>query len=167
MMDAMFLKQFRFLGCDLVQVWQENGDRQPGVDLFLGEDLVVDGDALYINEIQVGRRVDASNASGQGKARAMAGSVEWILLELGEWKMIPIENIIAACDGGPTKVAVRISSPEQVIGAAFALQMGVDAILVPDVVTSSCELPVIIGSKINATVAYLRTDATGISELVI
>ena len=44
--------------------------------------------------------------------------------------MIPIENIIAACDGGPTKVAARISSPEQVLGAAFALQIGVDALLV-------------------------------------
>ena len=132
MMDAMFLKQFRLLDCDIVQVWQESGVRQPGVDLFLGEDLVVDGEALYINDIQVGRRVDVSNASGQGKARAMAGSVEWILLDLGEWKMIPIENIIAACDGGPTNIAVRISSPEQVIGAAFALQIGVDALLVPD-----------------------------------
>ena len=36
-----------------------------------------------------------------------------------------------ACDGGPTKVAARISSPEQVLGAAFALEIGVDALLVP------------------------------------
>jgi 3-dehydroquinate synthase II len=62
----------------------------------------------------------------------MSGSVEWILLELGEWKMIPIENIIAACDGVHTRVAARISSPEQVLGAAFALQIGVDALLVSE-----------------------------------
>jgi len=115
-----------------MQVWLESGDATDGVDLILGNDLQIDGDALYIDGKQVGRRVDVSNSEGQAKARAMAGSVEWILLDLGEWKMIPIENIIAACDGGPTKVAARISSAEQVLGAAFALQIGVDALLVDE-----------------------------------
>ena len=115
-----------------MQIWLESGSRQDGVDLLMGDDLQVDGAALYINQRQVGRRVDVSNSEGQAKARSMAGSVEWILLDLGEWKMIPIENIIAVCDGGPTKVAARISSPEQVLGAAFALQIGVDALLVSE-----------------------------------
>lgn len=118
------------MDCDTMQVWLESGEPTEGVDLVLGHNLQIDGDALYIEGKQVGRRVDVSNSEGQSKARAMAGSVEWILLDLGEWKMIPIENIIAACDGGPTKVAARISSPEQVLGAAFALQIGVDALLV-------------------------------------
>ena len=115
-----------------MQVWLESGEPIEGVDLILGHNLQIDGDALYIEGKQVGRRVDVSNSEGQSKARTMAGSVEWILLDLGEWKMIPIENIIAACDGGPTKVAARISSPEQVLGAAFALQIGVDALLVDE-----------------------------------
>ena len=114
----------------MMQIWLESGEPTQGVDLILGTDLQIDGDALYIDGKQVGRRVDVSDSDGQSKARAMAGSVEWILLDLGEWKMIPIENIIAACDGGPTKVAARISSPEQVLGAAFALQIGVDALMV-------------------------------------
>ena len=113
-----------------MQVWLEEGERQHGVDRIQGDDLHIDGDAIYIDGRQVGRRVDVSNSEGQAKARSMAGSVEWILLDLGEWKMIPIENVIAACDGGPTRVAARISSPEQVLGVAFALQIGVDAILV-------------------------------------
>ena len=116
----------------LVEIWLESGTRQEGVDLVLDDDLGIDGDALYINGKQVGRRVDVSTSEGQGKARAMAGSVDWILLDLGEWKMIPIENVIASCDGGPTKVAARISSAEQVLGAAFALEIGVDALLVPE-----------------------------------
>ena len=115
-----------------MQIWLESGEPIQGVDLVLGKNLQIDGDALYIEGKQVGRRVDVSDSDGQSKARAMAGSVEWILLDLGEWKMIPIENIIAACDGGPTKVAARISSPEQVLGAAFALQIGVDALLVDE-----------------------------------
>ena len=120
------------MDCDTMQVWLESGEPARGVDLVLGDNLQIDGDALYIEGKQVGRKVDVSNSEGQSKARAMAGSVEWILLDLGEWKMIPIENIIAACDGGPTKVAAKISSPEQVLGAAFALQIGVDALLVDE-----------------------------------
>lgn len=114
-----------------MEVWLESGSKVPGVDRVVDEDLIIDGNAIYIEGKQVGRRVDVSNSSGQATARSMAGSVSWILLDLGEWKMIPIENIIAACDGGPTKVAARISSPEQVLGAAFALEIGVDALLVP------------------------------------
>lgn len=115
-----------------MQVWLESGSRQEGVDLLVGDDLEIDGAALYIDGRQVGRVVDVGNSDGQAKARSMSGSVEWILLELGEWKMIPIENIIAACEGVHTKVAARISSPEQVLGAAFALQIGVDALLVSE-----------------------------------
>jgi len=128
----MLQKQWHPQGCEIMQVWLESGERQFGVDLIDGADLNVDGASLYIEGRQVGRVVDVSNSEGQAMARSLAGSVEWILLEFGEWQMIPIENIIAACDGGPTKVAARISSAEQVIGAAFALQIGVDAILVPE-----------------------------------
>ena len=128
----MLSKRCRNSGCDILQVWLDSGSRQNGVDLVLNEDLHIDGDALYIEGKQVGRRVDVSTAEGQSKARSMAGSVEWILLDLGEWKMIPIENIIASCDGGPTKVAARIISAEQVLGAAFALEIGVDALLVTE-----------------------------------
>jgi 3-dehydroquinate synthase II len=47
--------------------------------------------------------------------------------------MIPIENIIAACAGSPTKVAALLRSPAEAQGAAFALEIGVDALVViPD-----------------------------------
>ncbi len=114
-----------------MQVWLESGDHIEGVDLILGKDLIVDGDAIYIEGKQVGRKIRIANSDDQSRARSLIGSIEWLLLELDNWKMIPIENIIAACEGGPTKVAARIDSAEQILGAAFALQIGVDAILVP------------------------------------
>ena len=144
-----------------MQVWLESGEPIEGVDLILGHNLQIDGDALYIEGKQVGRRVDVSNSEGQSKARTMAGSVEWILLDLGEWKMIPIENIIAACDGGPTKVAARISSPEQVLGAAFALQIGVDALLVDEKTLQTA----LIAKSQRGEVTVDGDDETGNEEL--
>jgi len=44
--------------------------------------------------------------------------------------MIPIENLVAACEGTPTKIAAVLSTPEQAQGAGFALHKGVDALVV-------------------------------------
>lgn len=118
--------------CDIIEVWLESGDRIPGIDKILGEDLEIDGNALYLDGRNAGRVVNVSNSDGQSFARSLAGSVDWILLEFGDWKMIPIENIIAACNSGPTKVAAKISKSEQILGATFALEIGVDAIFVPE-----------------------------------
>ena len=119
-------------GAPAMQVWAEAGTKQEGVDRVLGQDLEIGEDGtLRLEGRAVGCAVDVSTADGQSKARSLAGCVEWILLEFGEWTMIPVENIVAACNGGPTRVAARLRSAEQVIGAAFALQIGADALLVP------------------------------------
>jgi 3-dehydroquinate synthase II len=46
--------------------------------------------------------------------------------------MIPLENLIAANEGTPTRIAAVMTTPAQIQGAAFALQQGVDAIVIPD-----------------------------------
>jgi 3-dehydroquinate synthase II len=108
-----------------MEVWVEDDIIREGVDRSI---IIVD-DCIINNGKQIGMRVRIDSEEGQSRARSMAGSIEWILLEFQDWTMIPIENIIASCDGGPTKVAARITSPEQAQGAAFALDIGVDAIL--------------------------------------
>jgi len=108
-----------------MEVWVEDDIFQEGVDRSI---TITDGRILD-NGKQIGMQVLIDSEEGQARARSMAGSIEWILLEFQDWTMIPIENIVASCDGGPTKVAARIISPEQAQGAAFALDIGVDAIL--------------------------------------
>ena len=41
--------------------------------------------------------------------------------------MIPVENVVAAAQGSPTKVAAVVNTPQSIAGAAFALDTGVDA----------------------------------------
>ena len=124
-----------------MQVWLEaGGSRQAGVDRVLGEDLLIregEKSVVCIDGREVGRVVDISTADGQARARSMVGSVEWIVLEFGDWTMIPAENLVAACNGGPTRVAARIKKSEQVMGAAFALEIGVDALLVPETIVET------------------------------
>uniref|UniRef100_A0A7S0KZ43 3-dehydroquinate synthase n=1 Tax=Coccolithus braarudii TaxID=221442 RepID=A0A7S0KZ43_9EUKA len=80
----------------------------------------------------VGVRVDASSPAGQAAAFSAVGSADWIHLDAStqtDWTMIPAENIISACDGTPTQVAVSALTAEQVPGLAFALELGVDALV--------------------------------------
>ena len=66
----------------------------------------------------------------QQTALAHVGLVEWIVLSFEDWSMIPVENVVAAAQGTPTKVAAVVDSPHHVAGAAFALEHGVDAVVV-------------------------------------
>jgi len=76
--------------------------------------------------------VHVTDDSGQQRARSAIGSVDWVVVELDDWKMIPLENLVSAAQGSPTRIAALIDESSQIQGAAFALQIGVDALLVPE-----------------------------------
>ncbi len=94
-----------------------------------GSDIYSEDGLLYRNGTLIGGHVHIDSAEAQTKARSLAGSVEWILLTFDDWSMIPIENVIAATESTPTKVAAQIIKPVEAQGAAFALDIGVDALL--------------------------------------
>ena len=104
-----------------------------GVDAFYsvesGSDIHSEDGLLYRNGAVIGGHVHIDSAEAQAKARSLAGSVEWILLTFQDWSMIPIENVIAATESTPTKVAAQIMKPVEAQGAGFALDIGVDALL--------------------------------------
>jgi len=68
---------------------------------------------------------------GQDEAISLVGMVPWIMLRCSDWKMIPLENIVAAASDSGTKVAVSVSEEIDIQGVAFALEHGVDAIVIP------------------------------------
>jgi 3-dehydroquinate synthase II len=68
--------------------------------------------------------------NGHDEAKALIGSVSWLLVSFSDWSMIPIENLIAAAEGTPTRIAALLTEPHQIQGAAFALEQGVDAVVV-------------------------------------
>lgn len=104
-----------------------------GIDAFYSEqiesDIYSDDGVLYRNGAVIGGHVHIDSAETQAQARSLAGSVEWILLTFDDWSMIPIENVIAATESTPTKVAAQITKPVEAQGAGFALDIGVDALL--------------------------------------
>ncbi|MGB0284301.1 MAG: 3-dehydroquinate synthase II [Candidatus Poseidoniaceae archaeon] len=79
--------------------------------------------------------VHIASEADQQEALSHVGLVEWIVLSFEDWSMIPVENVVAAAQGSPTKVAAVVSSPQSIAGAAFALDTGVDAVAVSPTAT--------------------------------
>ena len=118
-----------------MEVWLESAETVSleGIDALYVHDgqtgISTKDGVLYRDGVQIGGHIHIDSEEAQSKARSLAGTVEWILLTFEDWSMIPIENILAATDATPTKVAAQISQPIQAQGAAFALDIGVDALL--------------------------------------
>lgn len=91
---------------------------------------VVDG-RLVMEEEVLGVHVHVSDGDTQQTGIAHLGTVGWILVSFDTWSMIPLENLIAHRAGSHTKIAAIISTPMQAQGAGFALEEGVDALVVP------------------------------------
>ncbi len=95
-----------------------------------GASRVWDGSAPDVAEVAL------DDYRGQDEARSLVGMVPWILVRCSDWTMIPLENIVAAAVGSGTRVAAAISNEVDLPGAAFALEHGVDAVLLPPEVDS-------------------------------
>ena len=92
--------------------------------------LTYSENSLFLDQTLIGTKVLISDSYSQSNAKKFIGSVAWIVLEFEDWSMIPIENLIAASQDTPTKIAAKIRTPEEAQGAGFALETGVDALIV-------------------------------------
>ena len=106
-----------------------------GVDRYLvsepsDQHLHVSSGTLVGPSGPLGAHVRIEDGTTQASGIELIGSVEWILVECESWSMIPLENLIAARTGSPTKIAAVITTPLQAQGAGFALEQGVDALVV-------------------------------------
>ena len=90
-----------------------------------------DGGVVDSSGRVVGAFIQIGDDEGQEAAMEFIGLAEWLIVDCTDWKMIPLENLVSASDGSATKIAALISNPDQLQGAAFALQRGVDALLLP------------------------------------
>ena len=122
----------------MMEVWLRDDDSDvvgsslpPGVDKRLGNDwYTIEGKLYDNNRVLRGAHIEIENEASQQAARALLGSVEWLLLEFPEdsWSLIPLENLIAACSP-PTRIAAIIRSEMEAQGVGFALEIGVDALV--------------------------------------
>jgi len=124
-----------------MEVWLQTDGRESDLDVedvdrFLSESkqanhLSVEGNRLLQGDALMGAYVRIKDGATQQDGMAYIGTVDWILVDCETWSMIPLENLVANRAGSHTKIAAIISTPMQAQGAGFALEEGVDALVVP------------------------------------
>ena len=112
-----------------MEIWV---DCRTGSPSNLEADFVLDCNEIYSDGTIQGKGFTIDSKQGQADAIAAVGSLSWIILEFDDWSMIPIENLIAAADSTPTRIAAIIRTAQEAQGAGFALEIGVDALVVPN-----------------------------------
>lgn len=124
-----------------MELWlQDDGKAHPdsheGVDRFWRNnaqqecEIYVKDGKLYDANGLIGAHINIRDGDSQHEGVQYIGTADWLLIECETWSMIPLENLIAAREGSHTKIAAVITSPIQAQGAGFALQQGVDALVV-------------------------------------
>jgi len=93
------------------------------------ESLIVTDSKLVGSGGLMGACLSIGEPAAQQEALALIGSVQWLFIEASHAPMITAENIIALSGGTPTRLAMAVSHASDVNGLAFALQIGVDALV--------------------------------------
>lgn len=94
-------------------------------DAFLasGQDIKMDGKTI-------GRILEISSSDDLDKASTLKGKVELLIVRATDWKVIPLENLIAEFQGSSTRLLAVSTSPEEVRLFSETLEVGVDGIVI-------------------------------------
>tara|TARA_B100001250_G_scaffold57404_1_gene44498 strand:+ start:4502 stop:5446 length:945 start_codon:yes stop_codon:yes gene_type:complete len=95
------------------------------------EKMSVFADRIWKGDFPDVAEIILEGKKDQDEVLSMIGLVPWILVRCTNWTMIPLENIISKSLGTGTKIAVSIIKKVEIEGASFALEHGVDALLLP------------------------------------
>jgi 3-dehydroquinate synthase II len=76
-----------------------------------------------------GTRVEIRTPADQDRARARVGVDDVLLIAARDWKIIPLENLIAACQPTRTKLFAEVRSAEEARTFLATLEVGVHGIV--------------------------------------
>jgi 3-dehydroquinate synthase II len=141
-----FIANYSWMAESLVrplELWTNSPTRTSSADaLLLSKEMIIttsivniptytidSNNFIFSSLDSVGKCIDISNESSQKEAISLVGCVEWLVLRCDTWTMIPVENLISYCRNTCTKLAVFVDTPIDIPGIAFALQLGVDALI--------------------------------------
>ncbi|MCG7844347.1 MAG: 3-dehydroquinate synthase II [Methanomassiliicoccales archaeon] len=92
--------------------------------------IVRRGDGLFADNKQIGVVLTIHDHKDAERASRFKGKHEFVLVESHDWKVIPLENLIAEFQGTSTKVIASCSSLEEAELFAATLETGVDGLAI-------------------------------------
>lgn len=105
--------------------------KDPGPLASLGKFSAVrlDGDRVLRDGKAVGHRVEVASPEDEQAARARAGRDDVLLVAAKDWRIIPLENLIAAVQGTRTRLVAEVRTAEEARTFLTTLEVGVHGVL--------------------------------------
>ena len=122
MMVQLQLQLQNYLRGEYLELWQDSNQNESSRK---SSSRLWTGSAPDVVEVNL------DDSESQKEAISLIGMIPWVLVRCSDWQMIPLENLISNSSGSGTKIAVAINKVVDINGAAFALEHGVDALLLP------------------------------------
>ncbi len=91
--------------------------------------LVMDGARVREGTEDIATRVRIASIADQDKALDLAGKVKRVLVDARDWKIIPLENLIAAYQKSKTQLIAEVDGVEEARVFLETLEKGVDTVL--------------------------------------
>ncbi|QLH74381.1 MAG: 3-dehydroquinate synthase II [Methanomassiliicoccales archaeon] len=92
--------------------------------------VVVKGDELYEDGKLTGKIVAIDRPEDLAKASALKDKVDHLLIAANDWKVIPLENLIAEFQRSRTLIIAGARTPEEAKLFAETLEVGVDGVAI-------------------------------------
>ena len=134
---------------DIVELWQDS--HSESTPEFCSR--------IWLGSASDVAEVNLDNSHSQEEAISLIGMIPWILVRCSDWTMIPLENLVSISKGSGTKISVAIDKIIDLNGAAFALEHGVDALLLPASNSELWDAAIVIASKKDS---FIKNSSTSV-----
>ena len=92
--------------------------------------ILLKGNVLWLEEERIGEHVEVRSSEDLRKASLLKDKVEHVLISAKDWKVIPLENLIAEFQKSSTKLVATATTPEEVKLFFETLEVGVSGVAV-------------------------------------
>lgn len=94
------------------------------------EAITIKGADLYSGEEKIGTMLKISSPADLKKASGLKDKVNNIVISARDWKVIPLENLIAEFQGSETKILASASDPEEAKLFLETMEKGADGVVI-------------------------------------
>jgi 3-dehydroquinate synthase II len=113
--------------------------------------ILLTGESFSFDEEVIGRLATIRSARDEATVRALRGTTKHVVVRTEDWKVIPIENLIAHFQGSGTRLFVEVHHAAEAKLFLEAMEVGVDGIFLTP--SSSAEI-----RAVRALLESLRTN---------
>jgi 3-dehydroquinate synthase II len=129
--------------------------------------IVARGKDLFLDSAKIGSILEINSPEDAHKASSYRDKVDYLLIASSNWKVIPLENLIAEFQGSRTKLLANALSPEEAKLFMETMEKGADGIVIDPPTPSAVRGFGSILSKEMPQVALSSVPVVKISNLTI